>query len=518
MARVSALLSFSLTLLVFLHGYAAQHSQQGQQGQQGQQAQQAQFPNECQLDQLNALEPTHVLKSEGGRIEVWDHHAPQLRCSGVSFVRYVIENKGLYLPSYLNTAKLSFVASGRGLMGRVIPGCAETFQDSSVFQPRGGSQFGEGQEEQEEQGQQGQGHQGRGQHGQGQQGRGQQGQGQQEQEQRQQGQGFRDMHQKVEHIRKGDTIATLPGVAEWFYNEGQQPLVIVAVMDLASHQNQLDRNPRPFYLAGNNQEGQKWIEGREQQPQNNILSGFAPEVIAQAFKINLKTAQQLQNQQDNRGNIVRVQGQFGVIRPPLRGQRPQEEGTNGLEETVCSQRVTENLDDPSRADVYKPHLGYISTLNSFDLPILQQIRLSALRGSIRQNAMVLPQWNANANAILYVTNGEAQVQVVNDNGDRVFDGQVSQGQLIAIPQGFPVVKTAINNQFEWIEFKTNANAQINSLAGRTSVLRGLPLEVITNGFQVSLEEARKIKFNTLETTLTHSSGLSSHGGPRMVVE
>ncbi|XP_013679116.2 cruciferin-like [Brassica napus] len=94
------------------------------------------------------------------------------------------------------------------------------------------------------------------------------------------------MHQKVEHIRSGDTIATHPGVAQWFYNNRNQTLVIVAVMDLASHQNQLDRNPR--------------------------------------------------------------------------------------------------------------------------------------------NAMVLPQWNANANAVLYVTDGEAQIQVVNDNGDRVFDGQVSQ--------------------------------------------------------------------------------------------
>lgn len=95
MARVSSLLSFSLTLLVLFHGYTAQ-----------------QFPNECQLDQLNALEPSHVLKSEAGRIEVWDHHAPQLRCSGVSFARYVIESKGLYLPSFFNTAKLSFVAKG----------------------------------------------------------------------------------------------------------------------------------------------------------------------------------------------------------------------------------------------------------------------------------------------------------------------------------------------------------------------------------------------------------------------
>lgn len=128
--------------------------------------------------------------------------------------------------------------------------------------------------------------------------------------------------------------------------------------------------------------------------------------------------------------------------------------------------------------------------------------------------MVLPQWNTNADAILYVTDGEAEVQVVNDNGDRVFDGQVSEGQLIAIPQGFSAVKRATSDHFRWVEFKTNANAQINTLAGRTSVLRGLPLEVITNGFQISFEEARKVKFNTLETTLTYSSGPVSHGRPR----
>lgn len=93
-------------------------------------------------------------------------------------------------------------------MGKVIPGCAETFQDSSVIQQGEGRQF-EGQ-----------------------------GEGQ--------SQRFRDMHQKVEHIRSGDTIATTPGVAQWFYNDGQQPLVIVSVFDLASHQNQLDRNPRVY--------------------------------------------------------------------------------------------------------------------------------------------------------------------------------------------------------------------------------------------------------------------------------
>ncbi|KAF8111721.1 hypothetical protein N665_0073s0077 [Sinapis alba] len=460
----TTLLSFFFTFLTLFHGYTAQ-----------------QWPNECQLDQLNALEPSQIIKSEGGRIEVWDHHAPQLRCSGFAFERFVIEPKGLYLPTFLNAGKLTFVVHGHGLMGRVIPGCAETFMDSPVF--------GQGQ------------------------GQGQQGQGQEQGQGQGQGQGFRDMHQKVEHLRCGDTIATPPGVAQWFYNNGNEPLILVSAADIANNLNQLDRNLRPFLLAGNNPQGQQWLQGRGQQKQNNIFNGFAPQILAQAFKISVETAQKLQNQQINSGNIIKVQGQFGVIRPPLRqgqgqgqgGQQPQGEA-NGLEETFCSMRFTENLDDPSSADVYKPSLGYITTLNSYSLPILSYIRLSALRGSIRNNAMVLPQWNVNANAALYVTKGKAHIQMVNDNGQRVFDQELSKGQLLVVPQGFAVVKRATSEQFQWIEFKSNDNAQINTLAGRTSVMRGLPLEVISNGYQISPEEARRVKFNTLETTLTHSSG------------
>ena len=107
-----------------------------------------------------------------------------------------------------------------GISGRVIPGCAETFMDS---QPMQGQQQGQGQQGQ--QGQEGQ-------------------QGQQGQQQQQGQQGFRDMHQKVEHVRHGDVIAITPGSAHWIYNTGDQPLVIISLLDIANYQNQLDRNPR----------------------------------------------------------------------------------------------------------------------------------------------------------------------------------------------------------------------------------------------------------------------------------
>jgi len=53
---------------------------------------------------------------------------------------------------------------------------------------------------------------------------------------------------------------------------------------------------------------------------------------------------------------------------------------NGMEETICSVRLRENLEDPERADVYTVRGGRIRTLTSFDLPILRHLQLSAKRG------------------------------------------------------------------------------------------------------------------------------------------
>ena len=125
-----------------------------------------------------------------------------------------------------------------------------------------------------------------------------------------------------------------------------------------------------------------------------MLSGFDPQVLAQALKIDVRLAQELQNQQDSRGNIVRVKGPFQVVRPPLRQPYeseqwrhprgpPQSPQDNGLEETICSMRTHENIDDPARADVYKPNLGRVTSVNSYTLPILQYIRLSATRGILQ---------------------------------------------------------------------------------------------------------------------------------------
>lgn len=152
-----------------------------------------------------------------------------------------------------------------------------------------------------------------------------------------------------------------------------------------------------FYLAGNpGAQAQHTVSLRERRLAHNIGSnifkGFDVELLAESFGVSLDTARQLQCENDRRGSIVRVYEGLGVVRPPrtIRGRWIVNNSTtstdnnemmeNGLEETFCSMRIRENIEDPERADVYTAVGGRISTITSFDLPILQHIKLSAKRG------------------------------------------------------------------------------------------------------------------------------------------
>ncbi|XP_024032266.1 legumin B-like, partial [Morus notabilis] len=168
---------------------------------------------------------------------------------------------------------------------------------------------------------------------------------------------------------------------------------------------------------------------------------------------------------------------------------------NGLEETFCSMRLKENIGDPSRADIFTPQAGRISTVNSFNLPILRHLRLSAERGVLYKNGIYTPHWNLNAHSVIYVLRGRARIQVVDHFGQSFFDGEVRQGQILTVPQNHAVVKQASSEGFEWVSFKTNDNAWISPLAGRTSVIRALPEAVLINAFQISRDQAQRLKYN-----------------------
>ncbi|KAK4407230.1 Glutelin type-A 1 [Sesamum angolense] len=151
---------------------------------------------------------------------------------------------------------------------------------------------------------------------------------QQSQEERRQR--FRDRHQKFEEFREGDIVAIPEGAAHWAYND-------------------------VLLLAGN-------LEGDKS---NSKEAGGASLNLAMSSE-----ARRLQGLHDKRGHIVIVEHGLHVIRPPFRRReygREEEKGyyggDNGLEETVCNAKIRENLDKPSRTDVYIPRAGRFSSLH-----------------------------------------------------------------------------------------------------------------------------------------------------------
>ncbi|KAL3626432.1 hypothetical protein CASFOL_029981 [Castilleja foliolosa] len=419
---------------------------------------------DCQIDRLTAQEPTLRYESEAGRTEFWDRNNQQFECAGVAAVRNFIEPRGLLLPHYNNAPQLLYVVQGRGIQGTVIPGCAETYESGSE---------------------------------------------QQSEQRSERGRRYNDRHQKVRQFRQGDVLALQAGLTHWIYNNGDERLVTVAILDTGNEINQLDQQFRNFFLAGSprgeaqqSRQGQKGRgEGEEQR--NNIFHPFEDELLADIFNVNPETARKLRGREDNRGQIVRAE-RFNIVLP---GEAEEERGQyypeNGIEETICNQKQRLNLDKPSISDIYNPRGGRITTLNSQKLPILRSLRLSAEKGVLYRNAILAPHWNVNAHSVIYVTRGSGRFQVVGHAGKSVFDGDVREGQLIIVPQNYVVLKRANDEEegLEWISFKTNDNAITSQLAGRLSALRGVPEEVLINSFSISREEAKNLKYGRDESRI-----------------
>ncbi|KAG6467209.1 hypothetical protein ZIOFF_074980 [Zingiber officinale] len=426
------------------------------------------YRSQCQLERLAALEPTRRVPSEAGFTEYFDQFHEQLQCAGVVAYRRTIQPRGLVLPYYSNAPKLVYIIQGRGISGTVIPGCPESFQSlRQSFEQ------------------------------------------QWEEEVESQSQRFRDEHQKVQFFREGDVLAYPAGVANWVYNNGEVPIIAIAVADTSSNANQLDRQHRQFLLAGRERRSQEQSapaeERIQQQKGNNLLSGFELELLAEALGVDKEVARKIQNlNDDNRGDIVRVEKGLQTLEPQRRAEqeareqeREESEETreNGLEETYCTLKNRQNIANPSLADYYNPRAGRLTSLNIQKLPILRFIQLSAERGVLRRNAIQPPHWNINAHSIMYVVRGSGRLQVVGHRGRTVFDGELRQGQLLVVPQQHVVVKKAQSEQFEWISFKTNENALASHIVGKASLLRGIPVEVLMNSYRISREEARRVKFN-----------------------
>ncbi|CAA7403240.1 unnamed protein product [Spirodela intermedia] len=432
--------------------------------------------SECRLRELQAQEPAHRVESEAGVSEYWDADDQQFDCAGVAAVRHTVQPRGLVLPEFSNSPRLVYIVQGSGITAAVVPGCPETFH--SVEQP---------QRERRE-----------------------------ERPGQQQASRSSDQHQKIRRFRQGDILALPAGVTHWCYNDGDTPVVAVTVFDTSSYSNQLDRNPRKFFLAGS-QRREGWQQERqterEEKAGGNIFSGFDDGLLAEAFGVSREVVRKLKTADDKRGTIVRVERGLEVV-GPRRGREEEEkeerrrEGEeerrredNGLEETLCNARLRENIGDPVKADFYSREGGHIATLNSQKLPVLRLLQLSAEKGRLRRNAILAPHWNINAHSVIYCTRGAARIQIVGAGQRALYDGEIRRGQILIVPQGHAVVKQAKDEEFEWVSFKTNDNAMVSPLAGQTSVFRAIPEDVLANAYRFSREEARRLKFNRDHETL-----------------
>uniref|UniRef100_A0A0E0NWT7 Cupin type-1 domain-containing protein n=1 Tax=Oryza rufipogon TaxID=4529 RepID=A0A0E0NWT7_ORYRU len=157
-------------------------------------------------------------------------------------------------------------------------------------------------------------------------------------------------------------------------------------------------------------------------------------------------------------------------------------------------RVRQNIDNPNLADTYNPRAGRITYLNSQKFPILNLVPMSAVKVNLYQNALLSPFWNINAHSVVYITQGRARVQVVNNNGKTVFDGELRCGQLLIIPQHHVVIKKAQREGCSYIALKTNPNSMVSHMAGKNSIFRALPDDVVANAYRIS-REARRLKHN-----------------------
>ncbi|XP_058750738.1 legumin B-like [Vicia villosa] len=524
---------FSLCLLLFTSACLAHHSELDR------------F-NQCQLDSINALEPDHRVESEAGLTETWNPNHPELQCAGVSLIRRTIDPSGLHLPSYSPSPQLIFIIQGKGVLGLAVPGCPETYEephsqskqqqqqrdshqkirrfskgdviaippgipywtynhgdeplvaislldtsntlnqlDSTprVFYLGGNpeAEFPETQEQDQPRsilvpiGRRG-------------------GQKQQQEESGEQNEGNSVLSGFSPEFL-AQSLNTKEHTAKRLRSPRDKRGQIVKVedgLDIISPELQEEEEQQSHSQREEEDEDE---EEREQRHHKHSEKEEEDEDEPRSHETRRKWKKHTEEKKrESHGQGEEKQEQEKKEEEEEEIQRQHSKGgKNGLEETICSTKIRENIARPSRADLYNSRAGRISTVNSLTLPILRNLRLSAEYVLLYRNGIYAPHWNINANSLLYVIRGQGRVRIVNSQGNAVFDDKVRKGQLVVVPQNFVVAEQAGNEEaFEYVVFKTNDRAAVSHV---NQVFRATPAEVLANVFGLRQSEVAQIKSN-----------------------
>ncbi|WCJ38348.1 13S globulin seed storage protein 1 [Euphorbia peplus] len=273
--------------------------------------------------------------------------------------------------------------------------------------------------------------------------------------------------QKIYQYEKGDVTATRAGEIIWSYNGGNETVIVISIYRVTN----ID-TLRVFSLGGS----------------QKILNGFSSDFISNAFNIDVELAMKLQVE-DRRGIIIYISSEIDL--PNVITDESFDNNNNT--------RIAK-LSGPSKKDLFIPKVGYFATVDAREFPILELIKFSASYNLLLKDVMRLPHWE-NSYRIICVLKGEGQIQVAGDNGKNVFNKVIKEGQILLVPKYFVMAEQAKKKIFEYVIFKTIANPISYDISGRNSVMYGLPLEVLTNAFQITEAEAKKTKFGRNEITL-----------------
>ncbi|ERN18742.1 hypothetical protein AMTR_s00067p00022330 [Amborella trichopoda] len=435
---------------------------------------------QCRMNRISGIRPTRVIRSEGGITELWDEDRDEFQCAGVAATRNTLNPNSLYLPSFSSAPQIVYIERGRGIIGLSAPGCSESFHsgESGSIQHR-----------------------------------------------KIRGQGFRDQHQKVQRIERGDVIAIPPGITHWCYNDdNSEELVAFTVTDVTSDYNQLDTKQRQFFIAGGQPrgqrkqgEGERGQKGRQEgeygeeeqrgeQGKEKLIQTILPQIdtrfLAEALDIPIELAQKIQRE-DERGIIIKVEKEGLRILSPEGEEREEEREREtgpranviGVGERYCNAKIRQNIESLREADIYSRHGGHLKTINRRNLPILDILDMSAAKVTLYSDAILAPHWSINAHTIAYITRGEGQIQIIGTNGQKVMDDRVRQGDVIIVPQFFTSMCKAGSQGIEWIAIKTSDLPMNSPLVGYTSAIKGMPIEVLTNAYRISNQQAQDIKYN-----------------------
>jgi len=292
-------------------------------------------------------------------------------------------------------------------------------------------------------------------------------------------------------FRQGDIVALPPGVPFWFYNDGNKPAELIIIFDINNDADQIESQHMEFVLAGSSRDRSDSKGKLRHVGGPNIFSGFTDdELLAESLGIDKRLAGSLRGEDGRAGGTIVHAPQIRL--PPIGPA----DGKN-KDDPMCrimNRKVIMNLEDPAAAGVHDdPRYQNVTRLTARNFPILESLRLSPERGTVSQNAIVAPHYNINSQDVVLLTRGSVRVQVVDNDGVAVFDGELRQGQLLVIPQYYVVLRKAGADGYEYILFRTNANPLIINMAGPGSVLLALPVDVIAASYNVSTTDAKKIK-------------------------